>query len=113
MPFDIRNMFKIQVSTNCEITLTGVPVDPAAYEITIVYGNNEIGFLCGESMSVGEAFSGLNPVVGDVVKSKTGSTTYYSNGWRGSLGTLEPGQGYIYQSKATGEKTFTFPANAK
>jgi PKD repeat protein len=113
MPFDIRNMFKIQVSTNCEITLTGVPVDPAAYEITIVYGNNEIGYLCGESMSVSDAFSGLNPVVGDVVKSKTSSTTYYSNGWRGSLGTLEPGQGYIYQSKATGEKTFTFPANAK
>ena len=113
MPFDIRNMFKIQVSTNCEITLTGVPVDPAAYEITIVYGNNEIGYLCGESMSVSDAFSGLNPVVGDVVKSKTSSTTYYSNGWRGSLGTLEPGQGYIYQSKAAGEKTFTFPANAK
>ena len=111
MPFDIRNMFKIQVSTECEITLTGEPVDPAAYEITIVYGNNEIGFLPNESMSVSDAFSGLNPVVGDVVKSKTSSTTYYGNGWRGTLETLEPGQGYIYQSKAAGEKTFTFPTS--
>ncbi len=113
MPFDIRNMFKIQVSADCEITLTGAPVDPSAYEITIVYGNNEIGFLCGESMSVGEAFSGLNPVAGDMVKSKTGSTTYSGTRWRGSLETLEPGQGYIYQSKAAGEKTFTYGTSTK
>jgi hypothetical protein len=104
-------MFKIQVSADCEITLTGVPVEPSAYEITIVYGNNEIGFLPNESMSVGEAFSGLNPVVGDMVKSKTGSTTYSGTRWRGTLETLEPGQGYIYQSKAAGEKTFTFGMN--
>ena len=113
MPFDIRNMFKIQVSADCEITLTGVPVEPSAYEITIVYGNNEIGFLPNESMSVGEAFSGLNPVAGDMVKSKTGSTTYSGTRWRGALETLEPGQGYIYQSKAAGEKKFTYGTSTK
>ena len=113
MPFDIRNMFKIQVSAECEIMLTGVPVDPTEYEIPIVYGNNEIGFLPNESMTLDAAFSGLNSVAGDVVKSKDGSSSYTGTIWRGSLNTLIPGQGYIYQSKATENKTFTFPTSAK
>ena len=111
MPFDIRDMYKIQVSADCEITLTGIRVNPADYEITISYGSNWIGFLPSESMSVDAAFAGLNPVEGDVVKSKTSSTTYNGTSWRGSLETLEPGQGYIYQSKATGDKTFNFGTN--
>ena len=102
MDFDIRQMYKIQVSTDCEITLTGMPVNPSEYEITIGYGSNWVGFLTIGTMSIDEAFSGLNPVEGDVVKSKTGSTTYNGTTWRGSLQTLESGQGYIYQSKATG-----------
>ena len=111
MPFDIREMYKIQISADCEITLTGVAVDPAEYPITIHYGNNWVGCLTGESISVTEAFAGLVPEIGDVVKSKTGSATYYSTGWRGQLQTLEPGQGYMYQSKATEDKTFVFPAS--
>ncbi|MBR5725639.1 MAG: PKD domain-containing protein [Muribaculaceae bacterium] len=111
LPFDIREMLKIQVSADCAITLTGVAVDPSEYEITIHYGNNWIGCLTSESISVTEAFAGLSPEIGDVVKSKTGSATYYSTGWRGALQTLEPGQGYMYQSKATEDKTFTFPTS--
>ena len=52
MTLDIRQMYKIQTSTACQITLTGVPVNPAAYEITVNPGNNWIGFPCGESMSL-------------------------------------------------------------
>ena len=112
IPFDIREMYKIEVSADCEITLTGTLVNPADYEITISYGVNWIGFLPNESMPVNDAFSGLNPVEGDVVKSKNGSVTYNGSVWRGSL-TLEPGHGYIYESKASSNKTFTFPAGAK
>ena len=111
MPFDIREMYQIQVSTDCEITLSGVPVNPSEYEITIHNGVNWIGFLPAESMSVGEAFSGLNPAIGDVVKSKDGSSSYNGISWRGSVQTLEPGQGYIYQSTASDDKTFTFGTN--
>ena len=113
MPFDIREMYQIQVSTDCEITLSGVPVNPTEYEITIHNGVNWIGFLPAESMSVGEAFSGLNPAIGDVVKSKDGSSSYNGISWRGSVQTLEPGQGYIYQSTASDDKTFTFGTNDK
>ena len=111
MDFDIRKMYKIQVSADCEIMLSGIPVNPSEYEITISNGSNWIGFLSGESMSVTAAFAGLNPVEGDVVKSKTASTTYNGSSWRGSLRTLEPGHGYIYESKASGNKTFIYGMN--
>ena len=113
MPFDIREMYRIEVSSDCEITLTGTLVNPADYEITISYGVNWIGFLPNESMTLDAAFSGLNPVAGDVVKSKDGSSSYTGTIWRGSLNTLEPGHGYIYESKASGNKTFTYGSSAK
>ena len=108
IPFDIREMYKIKVSSEIQITLSGVPVNPADYEITIHQGINWIGFLSDENMSVTDAFAGLNPVDGDVVKSKTGSTTYNGTSWRGNLQILEPGKGYIYRSNETGDKPFTF-----
>ena len=113
LPFDIRQMYQIQVSTDCEITLTGVSVNPSEYEITIHNGTNWIGFLPSESLPVGEAFAGLNPAIGDVIKSKVGSSTYNGTAWRGSVQTLEPGQGYIYQSTASDDKTFTFPSGER
>ena len=109
MPFDISKMYKIQISADCDITLTGIPVNPSEYEVNIYYGNNWIGCLTSESISVTEAFAGLGPSVGDVVKSKTGSSTYYSSGWRGTLQTLEPGLGYIYMSKVNSTRSFYFP----
>ena len=111
MPFDISQMYQIQVSTDCEITLSGVPVNPSEYEITIHNGVNWIGFLPAECMPVDEAFAGLNPANGDVIKSKDGSSSYNGISWRGSVQTLEPGQGYIYQSTASDDKTFTFGTN--
>ena len=113
MAFDIREMYKVQVSEACEITLSGVPVNTSAEVLTINPGNNWIGFPSGTSMTLGAAFAGLNPVDGDVVKSQTGSSVYNDGNWVGTMGTLEPGQGYLYYSKATSVKTFTFGMNAK
>ena len=104
---DIRQMYEIQTSVSCEITLTGIVVNPSDYVITIHNGTNWIGYLCGESKTLGEAF-GTFPVNGDVVKSKEGSASYRNGQWRGQLESLEPGQGYIYESNATGDRTFTY-----
>ena len=113
LPFDIREMYKIQVSEACEITLTGVRVNSSEEVITINPGNNWIGVPSGSSMTLTEAFTGLNPMNGDVVKSQTGSSVYNDGNWVGTVGTLEPGQGYLYYSKATDVKTFTFGTSAK
>ena len=109
MTFDLRQMYMIQVSATCTFTLTGIPVNPSNYVITIHQGATWIGFLSGESMTVTAAFAGLNPENGDVVKGKMGNATFNGTSWIGGLTTLEPGQGYIYLSKATSDKTFTFP----
>ena len=108
MTLDIRQMYMIQVSTACTFTLTGVPVDPTEHVITLHNGSNWIGFLSGESLPVATALSNLTPENGDVIKGKQGYATYNGTIWRGTMTTLEPGQGYIYQSKATGDKTFTY-----
>ena len=112
MTLDIRQMYMIQVSTACTFTLTGVPVDPTEHVITLHNGSNWIGFLSGESLPIATALSNLTPENGDVIKGKQGYATYNGTGWRGTMTTLEPGQGYIYQSKATDDKTFTYGTNS-
>ena len=109
---NIRRMYEIQTSVTCEITLVGTPVNPSEYEITITPDNNWIGFLPSTSMTLSEAF-GTFPVNGDVVASKDHSSVYRNGQWRGQLSTLQPGHGYIYQSHATGDKTFTYPTGSK
>ena len=110
---DVTQMYRISVSTACEITLSGMPINPANYPITIHNGANWIAFPFSESMTVNNAFAGF-AVSGDVIKSKeNGIATYNGSQWRGTLNTLVPGQGYIYKSNVQNDRTFTFPMNAK
>ena len=111
---DLSKMYKIEVAEGCEIVLSGNVVNPANYTVTINKGANWMGFPVSHSMSLSEAFANFTPTSGDVVKSKNnGFATYLGSSWTGSLKTLEPGQGYIYNSKATETKTFSFPSSAK
>ena len=105
------NMYKIQLNEEITITLNGTSVDPADYPITLNEGSNWIGYPVSQSMSLNEAFAGANPVNGDMVSSYNGSSQYYNGAWYGNLNTLEPGQGYIYDSKASTVKTLVFPSN--
>ena len=109
---DFSQMYRIMVSTNCEMELQGALIDPAEHPVTISNGTNWIAFPLSESMSVAEAFAGF-AVNGDQIKSMSQSAQYRSNRWRGQLTTLEPGVGYIYVSNAQGDRVFTFPASAK
>ena len=103
-------MYKVQLDEEATITLSGVPVTPADYPITLYNGSNWIGYPVTQSMSLSEAFAGANPVNGDVVSAYNGSAMYYNGTWYGSLQTLEPGCGYIYKSNATEPKTFQYPS---
>ena len=109
---NVTKMYKIQTSAACEITLSGTPVNPSEYPVTINSGNNWIGFPVTESVSLSTAF-GTFPMQGDMVKYKVGYATYVGNTWRGSLQNLVPGQGYIYQSASESNRTFTFGTNNK
>ena len=109
---DATQMYLIEVPDACEITLTGMPLDPAAHPATIATGNNWIAFPMNTSMTVANAFAGF-AVNGDKVTSQSNGFTTYTSRWRGTLGTLEPGSGYIYGSASSESRTFTFPASSK
>ena len=113
LTWDLSQMYKIQTSADCEITLQGLPIDPADLPITIVNGANWIAFPLTESMSLNNAFAGF-AINNDVIKSKGGTSQYKNGRWMGtSLTTLEPGQGYVYISAATNNRILTFPTSTK
>ena len=107
---DVTQMYVIIVATDCEMTLEGMPVDPATHPITIESGVNWIAYPLGENMTLTEAFAGF-AVNGDVVQSQTNNASYIRNRWQGQLTELVPGQGYIYDSSTSESRTFTFVIN--
>jgi len=108
---ELGKMYKIQSNESCTITVSGFAVNPADCPISLFKGNNWIGFIGGESMTLDQAFSNFTPTDMDVIKSSNSKATYYQGyGWQGKLTTLKPGQGYIYKSKSSSVKTFCFPS---
>ena len=101
-------MYMIQTTGACSFNLEGAAIDPNQ-SITLVHGTNWIGFFGTEEIAVSTALSNLQPTIGDKITSQNGdSASYSSHGWGGTLQKLTPGEAYFYESKATGEVTFTF-----
>ena len=111
LTWDVTNMYIITVGEACEITIQGMPVDPAEHSITIKNGSNYIAFPLDESMSVTNAFAGF-AVNGDVIKSRNATSTYVRNRWSGGVQNLTPGQGYIYVSGQSEDRPLVFPTSA-
>lgn len=107
-----EQMYKIRTSEVCSTSLTGVIANPANHPITINEGWNWIGFPCGQSVNIDDAFSGFSPEDGDVIKGRTTFSTYVIDDgeefWEGRLSVLTPNQGYMYRSYAQGTKSLTF-----
>lgn len=108
-----EQMYMIHTSAACSATMTGGVSTFAGHPITITPGWNWIGFPSTSSIGLGDALGGFTPEANDQVKSKSGGySTYvvYGNSalWYGTLNTLEPGQGYMYKSNATGNKTLVY-----
>jgi hypothetical protein len=116
---DFAQSYMITVPSDCEITVEGMPLNPAAYSITLApassmgSGTSWIGYPVNAEMTLNNAFGSSLPVNGDIVQSQLLNTVRTRGQWRGELGTLQPGQGYMYQSASTTERTFTFPSNNK
>jgi hypothetical protein len=107
---DMAQMYKITVSSACEVSFEGTPIDPSTLSITInANGNTWIAYPYNQSMTVTDLFTGF-AVNNDQVSSSTQNTKYNRGRWVGQLTTLEAGQGYIYKTEATTPRTFTFPA---
>jgi hypothetical protein len=109
---DLTQMYMVEVPTDCEMMLEGFPIDPANYPVTIKPGQNWIAFPLSQSMTLTDVFAGF-AINGDKVTSQTNGSATYTGRWRGQLPTLEAGKGYMYESAADSDRTFTFPENAK
>jgi hypothetical protein len=109
-----EQMYKINMNNTRSAAVTGSLINVSSHPITINSGWNWISFPINHSMGVSEAFGNFSPATDDILKGRNGFTTYYSYngtmGWFGSLNTLEPGSGYMYQSQSNGTKTLVFPS---
>ena len=107
-----ENMFMINTTADVTADVTGCYA--LACPITIRQGWNWIGYPCVHTNSVASAMSGLarTPQDGDVLKSKSAFATYYGayDMWYGSLGMLNPGEGYMYMSNDDAENTLIYPS---
>ena len=103
-------MYKMQLSTKTEFNIYGLLIDAVNTPQTIHPGYNWIGSLSNRVMSLEDAFADLNPEAGDRIKNRTAFAEYNGNGvWEGTLKSIVPGEGYIYQSLATNDKSFHYP----
>ena len=106
---DPTQMYMISVSAEGEITLEGLPFNPTEQSITIHPDFNWFVFPLSQSMTLTDAFAGF-AVNGDMVISQDEGSSTYTNRWRGTLETLEPGKGYMYKSNDNEVKIFVFPS---
>lgn len=107
----VRDMYKVLMTSDAPLTITGARPDDAERTISVVPGWNWIAFNSTFIQSVADAFAGLNPVDGDLVKGKMGFAIFDGYEWNGSLQALTPGQGYMYMSQASQTRTFRYPVS--
>ena len=102
-------MYKVMTSTVCDVPLMGHIASPSDYPITINGGWNWIGYPSNQSASLNEAMAGFEAEDDDIIKSRNnGYATYFGGTWVGTLNSLVPGSGYMYQSHSGTAKTLVF-----
>ncbi len=110
-PISNALMYMLKVKTAKDLVIIGDPVNTDSVLIHVASGWTWIGYPSQINLSLNEAFVGLNPRDGDLVKSQNAFSVYYegSGGWLGTLNYLTPGNGYLYLSQENTAKTFFYP----
>ena len=105
-------MYKLNAKEPYTESIIGTPTDPTAIDITLQTGWTWIGYPAQASNSLGAAFSSAEPAEGDMVKNQNSFSIYTEGEWVGTLTAMTPGDGYLYNSVASSNKTFRFPKPA-
>ena len=111
LTLDNASMYMLNIENAVTATLNGQLAAPAEHEITLLPGWNWIGFVSATPMSIEDAFAGITPNNGDMVKG-SGATASYTNHWNNAF-VQEPGKGYMYYNCGTEALTLVYPATAK
>lgn len=111
---EVEQMYQIKTTGIGTFTLNATAVTPADHPISISNGWNWIGYPSSNETSVANALSGFNATNEDVLKSHSAMTTYIDGyGWWGSLDMMTPGNGYMYNSKSSENKTLVYSQGSK
>jgi hypothetical protein len=103
-----QKRYMINVSQKDTICIKGSPYLTDEYPITISPGWNWVGYVPSTGMTVTQAFQGLTPLNGDIIKSQTLFAQYVAGiGWIGNLSFLEPLKGYLLKISNSG--TLVYP----
>ena len=106
-----NTMYMVHVDANATANIVGIMAESIG-TVTLVPGVNWIGYPLNESLPIATALANLTPTENDIIKTYDGEVATFSGGaWHGTLTTLKPGKGYIYQSNADANKTFVFPSS--
>ena len=107
-------MYMIHMSDAATLEMTGELIDPSECPITLSTNWKWISYPLNYSMNLVTALSNYTPSNGDYIKSQNnGFAQYYSSlGWRGTLNSLTPGQGYMYQNTSGSVRTLVFSDNS-
>ncbi|MBE6343270.1 MAG: T9SS type A sorting domain-containing protein [Lentimicrobiaceae bacterium] len=107
-------MYMIHMSETATLEMTGELIDPSECPITLSTNWKWISYPLNHSMNLVTALSNYTPSNGDYIKSQNnGFAQYYSSlGWRGTLNSLTPGQGYMYQNTSGSVRTLVFADNS-
>jgi len=108
LTLNTESLFMINQTAPVTFTLTAAPVDPTLQPITLVPGWNWIGFPSTQPLSLEQAFAGINPSNGDMIKNMDAASSYSGGAWQGSMNQLEPGKGYMYYNNSSEVKTLVF-----
>jgi hypothetical protein len=105
-------MYMLKTATAKTLTIVGEPVNTATENVVVYPGWTWIGFTPQINLSLNEAFAGLNPHDGDLVKSQSAFSVYYegTGGWLGTLNYMTQGTGYLYYSTTPDTVSFNYPS---
>ena len=94
-----QNMYMVQANAPVQFTISGVCVNPSQINMDIASGWNWIGYPLTSPQSVDDALSQLDANNGDLLKTMNKICVYDEDGWYGTLGNMNPGQGYMLNSE--------------
>ncbi|NOY05241.1 MAG: T9SS type A sorting domain-containing protein, partial [Chlorobi bacterium] len=103
----IGEAYKIKLAGPSEVSYIGSQV-PVTTPITYSAGWNWIGYLPNSILDINTALGSMIPSANDWIKSRDAFAQYSaSGGWQGSMGTMDPGFGYMLNVASGG--TLTYP----
>ncbi len=103
-------MYKIETNDAVSLTVSGTPA--TGVSLTLMPGYNWFGYTGTQAKAIAAALGDFTPSNGDTITAQDGTTATYNNGsWNGTLNSLQPGHGYIYNTTASNSKQMNLGSN--